>query len=565
MSEVELLTVAKEDGNAVIRKSPADALFPERAAANAILKTASGDPAVFSDGAAGKTIPSLKAKIEPVQDLHGYDRTWAGGSRNLIDPDRLTQDGANTVWAFRENPYRFSSARTYILSLQGVPFTDLAIVDADGVTVKAVVSGGGGEYLSYKPSKTHYGMVRVRAPGLTAEEAAACCQLEVGTAPTEWVPYENVCPLSGRTSASVTHNGETITVSFPGEAGVVYGGELDLTDGTLTVNGAVVTRTLSGHENFSTRLFEAVYNPEANEATFWTFSSVPDGYTLHAGGIVAANGQVYDPDRDGELLWTSGHDPAGHYSRYGTTTTHLPVAYYWTKTNVHPGDVWYVRAWMRYTDGDNVSHEMLGDLVRVVIGEDIREMDSMFDVVAEFDACHDYFIDDLPVSFAVNDAQKGSILPYRHAFQSANFFMEGTRLYAAVPDSAVKKYENVPMQFYGELEEPVRFRLTPRQVQAVLGENRISADCGPVTVTYAADTEAVIGEGRREDRGMIAPVEDGLTATRNYPAGAFLTVGSVLYRVSAAIENGGEILPGINADETTVGEQLAALYTLIHS
>ena len=55
-------------------------------------------------------------------------------------------------------------------------------------------------------------------------------------------------------------------------------------------------------------------------------------------------------------------------------------------------------------------------------------------------------------------------------------------------------------------EKAAQWGLTPRQVQAVLGENRISADCGPVTVTYAADTEAVIGQGRREDRGMIAPV-----------------------------------------------------------
>ncbi|MBE6725668.1 MAG: hypothetical protein E7576_10855 [Ruminococcaceae bacterium] len=566
MSDYELLTIAKEGGNPVIRRRQADALFPERAAANAILRTAEGNPAVFRDAAAGRAIPSLKVRIDPVQDLNGYDGPWAGGSRNLIDPDALTQDGPDTVLVFRDKKYDFRSSRTYTLSVQGgLAFTELAFIDGDGETVKASLMGGGAEsVLSYKPAEPFYGMVRIRGTGFTVSDAAAHVQLEVGTERTDWVPFENACPIAGRTSAAVTHNGETVAVSFPGEAGVVYGGELDLTDGSLTVNGALVTRTLAGHEAFFTALYEVVYNPETQITRFRTYSTVPENCTLFAGGIVAASAQSYNPETDPELIWDEDHDPAGHYSRGGTTNSPY-LNYTWQKSRTNPGDVWYARAWMRYFDENGVSHDVHSGLYRVTVGEDMADMEPLADNWLHVDMGRDYVFDDLPVSFVKNGAQKSNIVPYRNTYQCSNFFMDGTRLYVSVPRYSMDRYQNVPFQFYGELAEPIRYSLTPRQVKAILGENVISSDCGPVTVTFVADTETVIGEGRREDRGMIAPAESGMIAGHSYAAGDFLTVGSALYRVTSAIETGGEILPGINAEETTVGEQLAALYRLIQS
>lgn len=46
----------------------------------------------------------------------------------------------------------------------------------------------------------------------------------------------NIRPISGFTGASISVNGNTVAVSWQTEAGTVYGGVLDVTTGTLTVN-----------------------------------------------------------------------------------------------------------------------------------------------------------------------------------------------------------------------------------------------------------------------------------------------------------------------------------------
>lgn len=54
--------------------------------AAAIYETASGEIASFSDGADDLPMKSCVVKMEPIQDLHGYDSPWpAGGGKNLAD------------------------------------------------------------------------------------------------------------------------------------------------------------------------------------------------------------------------------------------------------------------------------------------------------------------------------------------------------------------------------------------------------------------------------------------------------------------------------------------------
>jgi hypothetical protein len=51
----------------------------------------------------------------------------------------------------------------------------------------------------------------------------------------------NIRPISGWTGANINANGTTIPITFPTEAGTVYGGVLDVTTGVLTVDRAMVT------------------------------------------------------------------------------------------------------------------------------------------------------------------------------------------------------------------------------------------------------------------------------------------------------------------------------------
>ena len=62
-----------------------------------------------------------------------------------------------------------------------------------------------------------------------------------------------------------------------------------------------------------------------------------------------------------------------------------------------------------------------------------------------------------------------------------------------------------------------------------------------------------------DEPALIAPVEAGMTATRNYAAGELLSAAGLLFRVTANVPNGGALIEGVNVERTTVSEQLALL------
>lgn len=68
----------------------------------------------------------------------------------------------------------------------------------------------------------------------------------------------NIRPISGFTGANISVNGSTVSVSWLSEAGTVYGGVLDVTTGTLTVDRAIYTFTGN----------ETVYKQSNNKIAF---------------------------------------------------------------------------------------------------------------------------------------------------------------------------------------------------------------------------------------------------------------------------------------------------------
>jgi hypothetical protein len=58
---------------------------------------------------------------------------------------------------------------------------------------------------------------------------------------------------------------------------------------------------------------------------------------------------------------------------------------------------------------------------------------------------------------------------------------------------------------------------------------------------------------------LIAPTEKAYKATRNYTVGSLLIVDNILYKVTSAIANGGNITPNTNVTATTLAAVIAAL------
>lgn len=89
----------------------------------------------------------------------------------------------------------------------------------------------------------------------------------------------------------------------------------------------------------------------------------------------------------------------------------------------------------------------------------------------------------------------------------------------------------------------------------------IVADSGEDPAVEIIDGETV------EDRigRAFAYSEDSMRATRNYSVGMYIAVSSHIYEVTAAIANGVKITPGINVAETTIGEQLSAIFAALNN
>lgn len=79
------------------------------------------------------------------------------------------------------------------------------------------------------------------------------------------------------------------------------------------------------------------------------------------------------------------------------------------------------------------------------------------------------------------------------------------------------------------------------------------------------DVASEISDMHQQFGGMIASVETGDTASKDYAVGDLLVLGGTLYKVTTAINLGGTIIQDGNVEQTTVGQQLTAPAELVGS
>ena len=117
-----------------------------------------------------------------------------------------------------------------------------------------------------------------------------------------------------------------------------------------------------------------------------------------------------------------------------------------------------------------------------------------------------------------------------------------------------------PLQIVFKLTNPVEYDIMPEEITTLIGKNNIWADTGSIDdCEYYADTKLYVDNAVKAAKNIIAGVETSMVATKNYSIGNLLIVGDTLYKVTAAIANGADIVVGTNVTATTVAEQLILL------
>ena len=185
--------------------------------------TIEGNPLSFN------TLSSQKAKstilsVEPIQDLHGYDKPWVGGAgKNKFNDEPNWKNGyyldasgheiSNVEYRYTQEYMPVVESSIYALSLNKNTSANVGVtaclynssnqflerkVPIVGTTETGRLTG-----LLQTTAQTKY--IRVSIP-----VDSDTCQLEEGSSSTPYEPYENICPISGRTEIGILGCGKNL-------------------------------------------------------------------------------------------------------------------------------------------------------------------------------------------------------------------------------------------------------------------------------------------------------------------------------------------------------------------
>lgn len=183
-----------------------------------------GNPAQFCP-VAGYPL-GVKVKWEPVQDGSGTPYP-AGGGKNLFNPAwmpektlnggltwTITSDGTVTAngtengTSYYNSDYFSLPAGTYTIS--AMPHFRISILNRDADDVTTIAQQVIGRSCTFTVENDIQNASLFFAASGTLDNVSAKPQIEKGTTATAYAPYENIRPIKGRDSITVTRCGENL-------------------------------------------------------------------------------------------------------------------------------------------------------------------------------------------------------------------------------------------------------------------------------------------------------------------------------------------------------------------
>lgn len=517
--------------------------------AGALIDTASGSIASFTPDATVPTVKGLTVNVEPVQDLHGYDNPWpAGGGKNKLGPlSAASIKALSTSWAwsgnvgtangltlelilntnneyvdgFRINGTCTAASIVYILrneasqyagmilngipsgtvsnwemyyALQTSPYTAWGYDLGNGVTLSDSASGMSVLVLRLKQGKTFnnatiYPMIR---PASVTDATFA--------------PYSNICPISGWDEVKVTRTGKNLfSKPYYEDRNIIAGVDVITNDeGHITLNG---TATSTFYYNFGTRgSNEKLYKPGTYTLSGGTASS--SKFRI----VVVKNGQYFTATGNKTTTFTLSEEAEIYF--YGTAssgTTFSNETYYpqlelgSTATAYEPyqGDTYQIQLGQTVHGG---KIDVVNGVLTVTHG------------VKVLDGSETWYWspnNNLAQTVVQNGVVTDGVTQYNSYTQNSTFsdkswaarssvdgsigmFCGASSLYAkyskfTTAEEAKAFFAENPTTVVYELVTPITIDLTPIEVAVLTGQtNNIWADCGDVSVEYAADLKTYI-------------------------------------------------------------------------
>lgn len=243
----------------------------------------------------------LQAEITATQNLNGYEYPWVGGAGK----NKLNVNDTLSV-ELQTDIITNISAGTYTLSYQSTSRTPT------GNAFLFQINWGGSNHNVYvypNNKKTTFTAddtitnIRIYSDADYSQSVGVTTvfnglMIELGSTATEYAPYENICPISGRTEVNVTRTGKNLlpnTATTQTINGVTFTVN---SDGTISLSGTATVNTVFDIPNFS-----------AIGGTAYILNGCPSGgststYLLSIPGVGydAGNGYNYNPATDATII-----------------------------------------------------------------------------------------------------------------------------------------------------------------------------------------------------------------------------------------------------------------------
>lgn len=560
-------------------------------------KEASGAVATFESEFEDAPLKSCIVQIEPVQDLHGYDKPWsAGGGVNKFDIDNIntTVNAYGLTTSIDGDVIRLSG--TYTGEASSVSYRiinhDQPIIEGAQFAVFRLDTSS--IRISCRYATTLDNSIVVQMSNLTPNtdvDVRFRFMIYIGsTTPAAYSPYENICPITGWTGCEVQRTGKNLfgglalgqaIVNAVGNSSRAYLGEN--TDGKFVA--IVASSAVSDKQFFGTFKPNTVYTVIFRLTRYQANSSPLNSNIAFKYTDGTAQTVFFSASTATEVVTIAVSSNASKSlqsitTSYGGGTTRL----FYEQSGIFEGAL---------TEADFVPYTgqtyhiafpasagtVYGGYVDVTGGELVVDR-----AMVDLGSFHYALSTELYPRFRTDNEKPENIklqadptipingiceiFPVISAIETYRGIQGlscqpngGLRIYApsySDVDSFQTAMQGVQLVY--ELATPIHYPLTPQEITSLLGANNIWADTGDVSVEYLmSDVSWYVEKKLRAFQSIMAGVEDSTSASKNYSANTYLIFNNDIYRVTKAITTGETIEEGVNVTKTTVAEQLMAL------
>ena len=477
----------------------------------------------------------LQVDLDPTQDLHGYDAPWVGGAGknklalNLSPAAAQTTSAVSSIATQTENVLEFTTTQNGSYGMVRLNYTlpagrytlSIKTTSSDsGYTPKCVVYKGSSVLQTVTQGDPHWfelaeeTTVNFRFFGSEATAAQRTVkfydvQLESGTTPTSFTPYENICPISGHDEVGVSVVGKNVCYKvLPNPLSLVNVNYAKVIagDGTTAVFKAVKGQTYrvsgaTGRNRSLVAYFDSdpVIDSVSNSAYQLPSQDYSDGYVFTAQHTAFCACYLANTVLQNVGIQVEFGSTATTYEPYnGTTHTIQFEDGQGNQITVYGGNDEIVGGLLTVTHGlldlstinwntNSTSTRWISTNISGILVPQPSELPSLY--AEKYRAIR--WTDGLatnPDGIAINN---------------------NSRLYLYRDNSTPTPSGDIAY----ELATPQTYQLTPQQIQTLVGKNNVWSEQGQVVVKIAETYKDVLSLTQMPLTVKLAGVNDNIVST----------------------------------------------------